>query len=273
MNIKKILKFNSKKKLKENTSRNKGCFKVELEEREIACTPKVSQREISKEQEELYIMVEDTMSIINSSTLINDKSKIYYIDKLYDIALAGLSIDAIEVYPELAFKALLKLKEEILLRESSNVKNRYMEKLGKNVVIQTLFLLLFILFFNNFQHIDKDIANNLSSYGYVYIGTIVGAWISFGARKPNLSFEELSIIESDGLSPGIRLIYVGLCSIIIFLFLKTEIVVISINNISTSYITQSIEMELALGASIGLIEYKISEKLFKKANLVIDKCD
>lgn len=273
MNLKEFLKCNFQKKLKENISRNKGCFKVELEDGEITCAPKVSQGEISKEQEELYISIEDIMSIINSSTLINDKSKKYYIDKLYDIALTGLSIDATEVYPELAFKALEKLKEEILLRESSKVKNRYMGKLGRNVVGQTLFLLLLILGLNNFQYVNKDIANNLSSYGYVYIGTIVGAWISFGVRKPNLFFEELSIIESDGLSPKIRLIYVGLCSIIIFLFLKTEIVVISINNISTSDIKQSIEMQLALGASIGLIEYKISEKLFKKANLVIDKCD
>lgn len=263
----------NQKKMKEDTSRNKGCFKVKLEDGEITCAPKVSQSEISKDQEKLYLSVEDTMSIINSSTLINDKSKKYYIDKLHDIAQTGLSIDAKEVYPELAFKALVKLKDEILLRESSNIKNRHMGRLGENVITQTFFMLLLILGINNSQYIGKEIATNLSSYGYIYIGTIVGAWISFGARKPNLSFEELSIIESDGLSPEIRLIYIGLCSIIIFLFLKTEIVVISINHISTIDINQSIEMQLALGASIGLIEYRISEKLFKKANLVVDKYD
>ncbi|MEW8963438.1 hypothetical protein [Paraclostridium dentum] len=261
------------KKNKKDTYRNKGYFKVKLEEGEITCAPKVSQNEISKEQEELYLSVEDTMSIINSSTLINDTSKKYYIEKLHDIALTGLSIDATEVYPGLAFKALVKLKEEILLRESSNIKNRYMGKLGKNVIVQTLVLLLLIFGINNLEHIDKGIAINLSSYMYVYIGTIVGAWISFGARKPNLTFEELSTIESDGLSPGIRLIYIGLCSIIIFLFLRTEIIVIAINNISTRDINNSIEMQLALGALIGLVEYKISGTLFKKANFVIDRCD
>lgn len=274
MNLKKKIKYNFLGTPKENTSRNKGCFKVELEDGEITCAPKVSQSEISKEQEELYLSVEDTMSIINSSILINETSKKYYIEKLHDIAYTGLSVDTAEVYPALANKALEKLKEEILLRESSSIKNRYMKKLGINVLIQTLILLLIIVLITNLtQYIDIHIISSITNYMYVYIGAIVGAWVSFGARKPNLSFEELSTIESDGLTPWIRLIYIGLCSMIILLFLRIEIVTISINQISTKSINQSVEAQLALGIVIGLIEYKISEKLFKKASFIMERYD
>lgn len=244
------------------SSKNKGCFDLTRVENEINCSPKVPENEIPHEQEELYFMIEDVLSVINSSTLIKDNSKSHYIEKLFDIAEAGLSTDTNEVYPKLAKKALKKLKEEILLRESGHIKNSYMKKLGFHAVIQIV-LLIVLLF----------ITKSTISYIYVYIGALVGAWISFGARKPNLSFEELSIIESDGLAPPIRLVYIGLCSIIVLLFLKTEIAVITINNLSTESINNSIEMQLLLGIIVGLIEYQISEKLFKSANSIMDKSE
>lgn len=251
-------------KVKVPSPKNKGCFEIELEGDEINCSPQVSENDIPKEQEELYLMIEDVISIINSSSLIKSTSKIYYIEKLFDIAEAGLSINATEVYPNLANKALKKLKEEILLRESSHIKNSYMKTLGYYAIIQIGLLI-------GLQLVILWLTKNTISYIFVYIGAIIGSWISFGARKPNLSFEELSTIESDGLAPPIRLVYIGLCAVIVMLLLRTEIAVITINNLSTKSINNSIEVQLLLGVIVGLVEYQISEKLFKSANVIMDK--
>lgn len=244
--------------------KNKGCFEITLEGNEINCQPKVSEDDIPKEQEDLYLLIEDAVSIIDSSTLIKNSSKKYYIEKLFDIAETGLSIETNEVYPNLANKALRQLKEEILLKESSFIKNNYMKTLGFHTVVQIGILLVV-------QLVVLHFTKNTISYIYAYIGALVGAWISFGARKPNLSFKELSIIESDGLAPPIRLVYIGLCAVVVMLFLRTEIAVITINKLSTKSINNSIDLQLLLGVIVGLIEYQISEKLFKSANVIMDK--
>ena len=48
--------------------------------------------------------------------------------------------------------------------------------------------------------------------GYTWLGAMVGAWVSYGARKFQLEFEDMSLIEKDMVEPIIRLIYIGICT-------------------------------------------------------------
>lgn len=99
----------------------------------------------------------------------------------------------------------------------------------------------------------------------------MGTWISFNARKLGLEFEELCIIENDGLKPIFRIIHNGLCAIIVMLFINTNIVSISISEFNTNTINSSIEMQVLLGIIIGLIDYQILRKIFNKASSIIDE--
>lgn len=62
-----------------NIKKNKGCFKIELKKNqgllEILCTPKENENIIPKGQKELYLQIEDTINVIDSSNLINEKIK------------------------------------------------------------------------------------------------------------------------------------------------------------------------------------------------------
>lgn len=231
---------------------------------EILCTPKENENIIPKGQKELYLQIEDTINVIDSSNLINEKNKNYYIEKLYDIARTGLSIDTIEVYPELSIQMLKKLKQEVCLKESGRIKNDYLKNLGIHAILNNIiaFGLLII-----FKYLNVD----LSKYIYAYIGSTVGSWISFNARKLNLRFEELCIIEKDGLEPIFRIIHNGLCAIIVILFINTDIISISISEFNTNMINNSIEMQVLLGVIIGLIDYPISQKIFNKASSIVDE--
>ena len=97
------------------------------------------------------------------------------------------------------------------------------------------------------------------------MGALLGTWISFGARKFNITFEELSVLEKDMMSPWIRLIYIGACSIVFMLLLSTRLISIEIGFISTTTISTSRELQLVIGILCGLVESKIGVTIYKKA--------
>lgn len=147
-----------------NEIKNKGCFDIELQKNEglseIQCIPKENENIIPKEQKELYLLIEDTINVIDSSNLIDIKNKNYYIEKLYDIARTGLSINSIEVYPKLSIKMVEKLKQEVRLKESGKIKNDYLQKLGKSVIENNIIALALLIMF---KYLNLDI------YKYIYI--------------------------------------------------------------------------------------------------------
>lgn len=245
---------------------SKGCFIVHINPNnqwDIICglLPDIGENDVPEEQRLLFHSVEETSYYISTLKNTKDETKKEYLNELLSLAQTGLVGN--NPAPKLSLETLDRLKDKIRLKEGSRIKNTYMLNLGIYTFIGTLALLLikFILFTNNFFYFDK--------YIYVSIGSIIGTWVSFGARKLNLSFEELSLIEEDGLSPWMRLIYICTCSNIVLLFLSSELIKISLGNFSLSEINKSIELQFVLGVICGLVEYKIGTGIFNKANDVL----
>ncbi|HEH6783568.1 hypothetical protein [Clostridioides sp. ZZV14-6387] len=245
---------------------SKGCFIVYINpenEWDIKCglLEDVEEDTVPEEQVTLFHSVEEASSYI--STLKNTKSEIKkkYLNELLSLAQVGLV--GKNPAPKLSLKTLEKLKDKICIQEGNRIKNTYMCDLGKYAIIIALILLIikYIVFKINFSYLDK--------YIYVSIGSVIGTWISFGARKLNLSFEELSLIEEDGLNPWMRLIYICACSNIVLLFLSSELIEISLGKFNLNTVNKSIELQFLLGAICGLIEYKIGTGIFNKANDIL----
>lgn len=242
-----------------------GCFEVirndnceyDIECRVIAT---YSQDGIPEEQNKLYCEVERTTSIIKSLKFTNKIKKDEYFEKLVTLTQIGLTGPAAQ--PELAINSLYLLQEDVVNCESGRIKNKYMIDLGKYglILIGISFFLLLIL---NYFNID---IGEINKYIYTFCGSVIGAWISFGARKIELKFEELAFIEKDKLNPIIRLIFVGVSSMILLLFIDSEIVKFQIGNITNKQIVTSIKLQVLLGVIAGLIEYKLAINLFNKAN-------
>lgn len=108
--------------------------------------------------------------------------------------------------------------------------------------------------------------NLLCMIGYTWFGAMVGTWISFGARKFELKFEDLCCIEKDMLEPVIRLIYIGVCALIFELFFVCGVVSITLGNITTESIRNSGEIQMLVGVICGLVESKIGIDIYKRAN-------
>lgn len=210
----------------------------------------------------LFNRVEETSSYISTLKNTDYSIKKSYLNQLLSLAQAGL----VGNHPktDLSLQALDKLKNKICLKEGSRIKNKYMRNLGLYVLLDILLLLLFkyLLNIHNILYLNK--------YINVSIGSLIGTWTSFGARKLQLSFEELSLIEEDGVNKWIRLIYICVCSSIILLFLSSKLIELSIGSFNINSINNSVDLQFLLGIICGLIEYKIGTGVFNKANDILN---
>jgi len=91
--------------------------------------------------------------------------------------------------------------------EGQRIKNNYMINLGKIAIIINIAAFGIYLFVNN-QFPTADPA--FTAGAIVWIGAMLGTWVSFGARKHIMTFKELSVIEDDRMNPLMRLIYIGI---------------------------------------------------------------
>lgn len=245
----------------------KGVFEVTKNENcdyDIKCNiiSKYVNNGVPDEQQELYNYIEKFTSIIKSLNTTNKDIKDKYFNKVLSIAQSGLTGPSAQ--PKLAKKALDCLKEEIIINEGGRIKNNYMRNLGINALIIIFIGAVLILVFNEIE------LYFINKYIFVFQGTMIGVWISFGARKVELKFEELSIIENDRLNPIIRLLFIGVSSIILFLFINCGVITFSIGGFKSENINNSIKSQILLGIISGLLEYKVSIGIFNKASNIID---
>lgn len=227
--------------------------------------PDYAKKDIPQKQEMLYIKIESTNNIIKSLYNTKDETKYKYFNKLLTLAQAGLVGETAQ--PELALKSLVKLKDEMVLVEGQRIKNDYMVRLGQNALIFCVIAFIAYIVFQSFS-----LTRPFAMYLLTFIGALIGTWISFGARKFSIRFEQLSLLEDDMMKPCIRLLYIGICAIVFVLFLNTQLINISIGGISTAIISENIEIQVSIGVLCGLVESKIGINVYKEAiNILSDE--
>lgn len=215
-------------------------------------------------QSKLYSEVESTCNIIKALENTSDEIKRKYFNKLLSLAQVGLVPEKI-AQPQMALLSLEKLKAEMLNIEGKRIKNYYMKKLGiYALVLGCLVAVVMAVIFKAYNN------NLFIMIGNTWLGAMAGTWISFGARKFELKFEDLCCVEKDMLEPVIRLIYIGVCALIFELFFICGAVSITFGNITTESIRNSAEIQMIVGVICGLVESKIGIDIYKKANSALD---
>jgi hypothetical protein len=180
------------------------------------------------------------------------------------LSLAPTGLVGNKAQPELAKRALIRLKEEIVISESGNIKNRYMKELGKKAIflgIPSTFIALSLYLFNT-QSI-------ICHFLFLWSGCMVGVWLSFGARKTILKFEDLPILDEDRLEPYIRLIFCGLLTITIGLLFSTKALVVKLGAVSSEQITESVQTSILIGALCGLGEKILPSKIAQQVSKLL----
>lgn len=210
--------------------------------------------EIPEELQLLYDKIEETKNVIASLKYSKTEDKKGYINKLLSIAQVGL----VGQHPDIAGLAIDRLKEEITIKEGALIKNRYMIILG----IEALILLIVSIFFGLKMTYIRE-------YAYGWAGAMAGVWLSFGIRKMSFEFDNLHIIEDDRLSAIIKLLFMGLITILVILLLKCKIIIIELGNINTATLNSNIEGAVLIGFICGLLENNLAQNIYSKAKDIL----
>lgn len=198
-----------------------------------------------------------------------DKKKKYF-EMLLTLSQAGLSGENAD--PILGLEALENLKNEIFTVEACHFKNRYMKKQGITAVIYIIILIFIyvsIVLINSFIAPDFISDFDIKNYILVFIGSLIGNWISFGVRKLDITFKDLVNFESDGLEHHIRLIFIGLVSVIFTMILNAKFFSISFNKIDLISLLSAKESAILLGIILGLLDNKLAVNLYSKSSAIL----
>ena len=219
---------------------------------------------IPKDQQELYVKAESACNIIKALENTDKQTKKKYFDKLLSLSQVGLVANPAQT--ETAEFALMKLKDEIVLVEGKRIKNHYMKYLGIDALIigAIASVVLGICFY--FTRWIGCI-----SVLCIIIGALTGTWVSFGARKFEIEFEDLASLEKDKMTPVIRLIYIAVASLIFARLMSVGLIDVKIGNVDISKAFTDIKPALVIGVLCGLVESKIGIQVYNKAvSLLVD---
>lgn len=243
----------------------KGAFLVcenPNEEFDIKCEIRQDlQNEIPEEQNQLYLEVEKTCNIIKALENTDEAVKRKYFDKLLSLAQVGLVPENAQT--KSAALSMERLKEEILLVEGKRIKNTYMIYLG----IAAILIAAVLGIVSGIAYGRTQIPGILCIYLAV-LGALAGTWVSFGARKFEITFEDLASLEKDRMNPIIRLIYISITAVIVLLFLNVGILEVRLGNLDTAKTLTDLKSAFIVGTVCGLVESKIGVKVYDKAKMV-----
>lgn len=245
----------------------KGCFLVypnEEDNKDIVFSPKGDlEGDIPEEQQELMHAVERTNMILKLIYSDDELTFRRYYNQLLSLARAGLADS--NAQPLISKQALINLQNEVLAREGGKVKNIYMKQLGRWSLTFACIAFLVGFIFHNYS-----ILKEYAMYFFMWAGCMGGTWLSFGVRKIDLSFYELHIPESDRMSPVIRLIFMGLTTMLFGLLLSSEIITVSIGEFSSANLSDSVQLSLLFGMLAGLLEKALTINLYKRAFTILN---
>jgi hypothetical protein len=109
----------------------------------------------------------------------------------------------------------------------------------------------------------------IMSFLLLEAGCMAGVWVSFGARKTVLAFEDLHILEQDRLEPIVRLIFAGLLTLILGLLFSTQAIEVTLGAIKSAEFVNHPAIALLFGLLSGFSEQALSAQVGKQAaNLV-----
>jgi hypothetical protein len=185
--------------------------------------------------------------------------------ELLSLAQVGLQNPA---EPKVAASALANLKQSILLTEGGARKNRYFKGLGIRAAVFAGPALGFAALLKYALPVcppllDRTVVQLMVSFALLFGGAMVGAWLSYGLRTETLTFDQLTTPEEDRLDPDIRLIFVGVLTLVVGLALYLGAVEISLGTISSHDLTHRNALALLVGALMGASERALTGQVTK----------
>ena len=205
-----------------------------------------------------------------------EKKKAKFRSYYYALFLLGqIGLDGPKAQPSLARVSLASLKDQILTLEGGRIKNGYMQALGiwaGYLGVGPLVLLVareVARLAPSGSFLDKQYLWPLAAvFLYGWVGAMVGTFLSFAMRNPVLSFDQLAAPEEDRMNPRMRLVYVGLLTLVFTAGLVFHAFTIAIGSVSTASLLNLPSLAFLIGVFCGISERALGERILKSADSV-----
>ncbi|PKN09070.1 MAG: hypothetical protein CVU73_03925 [Deltaproteobacteria bacterium HGW-Deltaproteobacteria-8] len=193
-----------------------------------------------------------------------------YLQTLYTVAQAGLTGQYAQT--NVARRALLSLKEEIIGCEASRVKLRHLSSLGRWALILGAVTATCGMIFRYLAHLNWPVFIDfilLSQFAFAWSASMAGAFVSYGTRKTELSFEDLVKVERERNWFIVRLSYTGIQTMIVGLACVLNFTQVNIGNKSTLMFSYIVEIAVLVGLLCGFSEQMMSTAIAKQASALL----
>jgi hypothetical protein len=196
--------------------------------------------------------------------------------------LAQIGLDGSKPQPFLANASLESLKDQVMTLEGGRVKNGYMQDLGTAAIVMAGPPLAVLLIFRQTAlllrwkvGLTAVVAKTASApylfwlvpvFLYAWVGAMLGTFLSFALRNPVLTFDQLAVPEADRMNPRMRLVYVGLLTLVIVIALSYHAMSISLGGINTNQFPQTPSLAFIIGVFCGISERAMGDKLVSTAD-------
>lgn len=203
---------------------------------------------------------------------VEDKERfLEYFRPLVSIARDGL--EGSGARPDVAKQALATLQTQVTTREAGRVKHRYMKRLAKYAGVNSALLLLLAFVSLAADKVDPVTSfpvlvqpSTLACFFLLLSGCAAGVWLSFGARRPTLTFYELHIPEPDQLHPAMRVAFVLALTVIVALLFDREVLTVGIGNVNSKAVFAEPAVSWLIGALCGFSEQLLSKQVTEQAS-------
>jgi len=247
-----------------------GAFLISEKDNHIRAQLDPRRESIPNDQAELLDEVFEVQSILEVIFKRQPEKYNSVFPRLLSLAQVGLVGDKPET--SLARQNLTQLKAEIMVREGTKIKLKYLARLGALAAGMAAVGLVFYLFiWQNYSCGGKDSQAAICSganYGLLWTGAMIGVWLSVAASRGRLTFEDLPTVIGRYLEPTIRLVFAGLLAIVLGLFLAADLLGLVFGGTDFSKFDASTLTAILLGIVAGIGEKALAVKIISRSDEV-----
>lgn len=247
-----------------------GAFDIDCDEEtgKIRLVVKDMPGPIPEEQREIANGVYHALGVLKQlrdQTLLDpweddDSAYAEFRDRLCQVARAGLTLEHVETRQ--AMEALQQIREEVSTRLGRTIKFRYLRNLAAWAAGGIIVGLII-------AGLAQQGFAGLAGYGWVIVGSMIGAWVSVAATRRTIVFEEMPNFLDSKIEPFVRLLFVGFLAATFTLFIDLEVIQLTMAGVNFLTFDTDIRVALLLGVIAGISEKAVSLRVIDRAQKVI----
>lgn len=199
------------------------------------------------------------------------KFRDYYV-RLYRLAQLGL--EGSSVATSIASSALASVTADLIDDEAGQVKNKHLKVLANHAAWLSLpFAVAYAILCLSpakgpvatvIVHLGAT-PSVLANFMLLWIGSFLGVWLSYGVRTTTFTLSDLTITDSDRLTPAIRLLFAGSLTMILGI-VCVLLLDVKIGNYSVTRISDYPMLAFLFGSFCGISELLLPTAVAKRAS-------